>query len=336
MFILKECLYYKKLKNKEVQCSLCPKYCIIPNNKVGNCRTRKNLNGKLISLTHGRPVAVYIDPLIKKPLFHFFPGTTAFSIGTAGCNLHCKSCQNWSISQANPKDVQSIELSPESIVGQAEKNNCKSIAYTYTEPNVFYEYVLDTARLARQKKIKNVVVTNAFINLEPIKELYSYVDAVNIDFKAFDDEFYKDICDGKLEPVLDAIKQIKKLGVWIEITNLVIPTLNDDVEKIKEMCIWIKENLGKDTPLHFSRFFPDYLLRNLSPTPTETLNNAYETAKEAGLNHVYTGNVASGKENTFCPRCGKLLIKRFGFQILENNIKKGKCSCRESIAGVWE
>ncbi|MBW2993266.1 AmmeMemoRadiSam system radical SAM enzyme [Candidatus Woesearchaeota archaeon] len=333
---MKKALYWRKLKDSTVQCQLCPRLCTIKNNEIGNCRTRKNENGILYSRVYGKAVSSYIDPIEKKPLFHFFPGKTAFSIGTAGCNLHCKSCQNWSISQANPSDLQSIELSPESIVAQAEKNNCKSIAYTYTEPNVFYEYVLDTARLARKKKIKNIIVTNAFANLEPIKELYPYIDAVNIDFKAFDDEFYRNICDGKLEPVLDAIKQIKKVGAWIEITNLIIPTLNDSMEKIKEMCIWIKETLGKDTPLHFSRFFPDYLLRALSPTSAETLDNAYETAKQAGLNHVYIGNVVSDKESTFCPRCGKLLIKRFGFQILENNIKKGKCSCMEHIAGIWE
>jgi len=333
---MKQALYWKKLKDTSIQCQLCPKFCTLKNNETGNCRVRKNIDGTLYSLVYARPVSAYIDPIEKKPLFHFLPGTTAYSIGTAGCNLHCKFCQNWSISQANPEDIPSRELPPEKVVQDAEKNSCSSIAYTYTEPNIFYEYVLDTAKLAKNKGIKNVMITNAFINEAPVRELYRYIDAVNIDFKAFDEEFYKEICDGQLKPILKAIKLIKKTGAWMELTNLVIPTLNDDIKKIKQLCIWIKENLGKDTPLHFSRFFPDYMLRNLPPTKPETLNKIYETAKDAGLNHVYIGNMITDKESTFCPRCGTPVIKRFGFQILENKLKKGKCPCGEKIAGIWE
>ncbi len=333
---MKKALYWKNLKGKTIQCQLCPKFCTLKNNEIGNCKARKNIDGVLYSLVYAKPVSSFIDPIEKKPLFHFFPGTTAYSIGTSGCNLHCKFCQNWSISQANPEDIPSKELSPEKIVQSAEKNSCSSIAYTYTEPNIFYEYVLDTAKLAKNKRIKNIIVTNAFINEAPIKELYRYIDAVNIDFKAFDEEFYQEICDGKLKPILNAIKLIKKTGAWLELTNLVIPTLNDGVEKIKQLCIWIKENLGKDTPLHFSRFFPDYMLRNLPPTKLETMNKIYEIAKDTGLNHVYIGNMITDKESTFCPRCGTPVIKRFGFQILENKLKKGKCPCGEQIAGVWK
>lgn len=333
---MKQAKHWKKLKDKVIQCMLCPKYCVLKPSDRSNCKARKNIDGKLYTFVYGKPVAAYIDPIEKKPLFHFLPSTTAYSLGTAGCNLHCKFCQNWSISQVNPEDIPSLDLPPEKIIEQAEKNNCTSIAYTYTEPNTFYEYVLDTAKLAKKKGIKNIMVTNAFLNPSPIKELYCYIDGVNIDFKGFTEKYYKEICDGRLQQVLDSIKLIKKTGTWIELTNLVVPTLNDNLKKIKEMCKWILNNVGKDTPLHFSRFFPDYMLRGLPPTSLSTLNKAYETAKKTGLNHVYIGNIITEKESTYCPRCGTMLIKRFGFQILENKLKKGKCPCGEKIAGIWE
>jgi len=333
---MKRAEHWKILKEKTIQCLLCPKHCVLKPGERGNCKARKNLDGKLYSIVYAKPVASYIDPIEKKPLFHFLPGTTSLSIGTAGCNLHCKFCQNWSISQANPEDIPSLDLLPEQVIEQAEKNNCKTISYTYTEPGIFYEYVLDTAKLAKKKGIRNIMVTNAFLNQAPIKELYRYIDAVNLDFKAFDEKFYKNVCDGQLQPVLDAVKTIKKSGAWIEVTNLIIPTLNDSPKTITGMCKWIMNHLGKETPLHFSRFFPDYMLRDLPATPPGTLSKAYETAKDIGLNYVYIGNMVTDKESTFCPRCGALVIKRFGFQILQNNMKNDKCPCREKIAGVWK
>jgi pyruvate formate lyase activating enzyme len=327
---------YWETKDKVVKCLLCPRYCVLNPGERGNCKARKNLDGKLYSIVYAKPVASYIDPVEKKPLFHFLPGTTALSIGTAGCNLHCKFCQNWSISQANPEDIPSEGLLPEQVIQLAEKNSCSSIAYTYTEPGIFYEYVLDTAKLAKKKGIKNIMVTNAFLNPAPIKELYRYIDAANIDFKAFSKDFYQKICDGMLEPVLDAMKLIKKSGAWIEITNLLIPTLNDKQEIITDMCKWIVNYLGKDTPLHFSRFFPDYMLRDLPATQPSALYKAHDTAKKVGLNYAYIGNMVTDKESTFCPRCGALVIQRFGFQILQNNMKNGKCPCGEKIAGVWK
>ncbi len=333
-----EALYYKKLPNKKLQCLLCPKRCIIDVNKKGNCRARKNINGKLVSLVYAKPCSIAIDPIEKKSLFHFLPGSEAYSIGTAGCNLHCQWCQNWEISQANPEDIPYRELEPEQLVQNALENNCKSIAYTYTEPTIFYEYVLDTAKLARKAGIKNVMVTSSFINQEPLKKLYKYIDGANIDFKSFDDNFYRKYCFAWLEPILEAIKTIHKLGVWVELTNLIIPTLNDDLKKIKEMCEWIKENTGVDVPLHFTAFYPYYKMLNLPRTSPEILLKARETALKIGLNHVYVGNVPTEKaENTYCPKCNELLIERAGFGIIKNNLKNGKCpNCSANIAGVWD
>ncbi|RLE44294.1 AmmeMemoRadiSam system radical SAM enzyme [Candidatus Woesearchaeota archaeon] len=327
--------YWRVLKDKTVQCQLCPRFCTIQPSHIGNCKTRKNIDGTLYAINYAKPVAVHIDPIEKKPLFHFLPSSTSFSIGTAGCNLHCKYCQNWQISQASPEDIPYYNILPEKIVEDALKNKCKSISYTYTEPNVFYEYVLDTAKIAKNKAVKNVLVTNAYINEKPASELYRYIDAANIDLKSFSDEFYKKICDASLEPVLKTIKLAKKKGVWIEITNLLIPTLNDSPDEIKQLCRWIAD-LDKNIPLHFSRFFPDYQMLNIQPTPVETLFKAYEIAKECGLRFVYIGNVISEKENTYCPKCGSLIIKRFGFSVLDIKIKNGKCNfCKEKIPGIW-
>lgn len=334
---MKEALHYKKLKNKLVQCNICPRNCIIKPKEYGFCRTRENKDGKLISRVYSAPCSVAIDPIEKKPLFHFLPGSSSYSIGTAGCNLRCKFCQNWSISQAMPKNVPFIDLPPEKIVQEALANNCSSIAYTYTEPTVFYEYVLDTAKLARKKGLKNICVTNGFINQEPLKELYKYIDAANIDLKGFTDKFYREITGAWLQPVLDAIKTAYKMGVWIELTNLVVPTLNDDLKIIKKMCEWIKDELSPDVPLHFSRFFPDYKMKDLHPTPEETLIKAGETAKKAGLNYVYIGNIMLPEwGNTYCPKCRKLIIERRWFEVVQNKIKNNKCKCREKIAGVWK
>lgn len=334
---MKEAMYYKKLKGGMVNCQLCPRKCIIKDGEHGFCRARKNEKGKLYSLVYGAPCSVSIDPIEKKPLFHFLPETTAYSIGTAGCNLRCKFCQNWQISQALPEEIPFIDLPPEKLVKEAIANGCKSIAYTYTEPVIFYEYVLDTAKLARKKGLKNVVVTNGFINQEPLKELCKYIDGVNVDLKGFTDEYYRKITGAWLQPVLESLKTIKKMGVWLEVTNLVVPGLNDDMAVIKKMCEWIKKNLGVDTPLHFSRFFPDYLMRDYPPTGENTLLKAGEIAKKVGLHYVYIGNIMiENAQNTYCPKCGELLIERRWFETVQNNIKDSKCKCGEKIAGVWK
>jgi len=333
-----EALYCTKLPDKKVQCHLCPKHCVIDINNRGDCRARKNIDGKLISLVYAKPCSAAVDPIEKKPLFHFLPGTDAYSIGTAGCNLHCQWCQNWEISQSNPEDVPYREIEPEKIVQQAIENNCSSIAYTYTEPNIFYEYVLDIAKLARKAKIKNIMVTSAYINQEPLKKLYRYIDAANIDFKGFTEEFYKKYCFAALKPVLEAIKTIHKMKVWLELTNLVIPTLNDDLNQIKKMCELVRNNLGVDVPLHFSAFYPSYKLLNIQRTSPDLLSKARDIALKTGLNYVYIGNVPTKQaENTYCPKCKELLIERSGFSIIKNNIKNKKCpNCKTSIAGVWE
>ncbi|MCD6521865.1 AmmeMemoRadiSam system radical SAM enzyme [Candidatus Calescamantes bacterium] len=339
LFSQHEAEYYIPLENGMVQCTLCPRYCIIPPGGRGFCTVRVNRRGKLYTLVYSHPCAVHVDPIEKKPFFHVLPGTKAFSIATAGCNLRCLFCQNWYIAQRPPERVKSYNLSPEVIVRKAKEMGCKSIAYTYTEPVVFFEYMKDCCKLAKNYGIKNVVHTAGYINPEPLRELCRYVDAVNVDLKGFRQEFYDKLCwGGRLEDVLRTLKILKEEGVWIEVTNLIIPTYNDNPNDIRRMCEWIKNNLGEDVPLHFSRFFPMYKLVKLSPTPVSTLERAYKIAKEVGLKYVYLGNVpGSPYENTYCPKCGKVLIKRVGYVVLENNIKDGRCPyCGEKIPGVWK
>jgi len=335
---LLEAKYWEPRDDKFVQCELCPNFCFLPPGKKGRCGDRINVDGKLYTLVYARPVAVHIDPIEKKPFTHFLPGTTAFSIATAGCNLGCIFCQNWQISQARPEDAPNVFLPPEEVVAQAKKNGCASIAYTYTEPTVFYEYMLATAKLARENGIKNVMHTCGYINPKPLKELLQYMDAVNVDLKGFSEEYYVTMSSGHLDPVLETIKNVKKAGVWLEITNLVIPGKNDDPKMIKEMSEWIRDNVGTDTPLYFSAFTPLYKLTSVPPTPVETLENARKIAQDAGLHYVYVGNVyGNAGESTYCPNCGKLLVKRQGFDTLEVNIVDGKCKyCGQKIAGVWK
>lgn len=295
-----------------------------------------NKDGVLYSLVYGKPCAVAVDPIEKKPFFHFLPATTAFSIATAGCVLGCKFCQNWQISQAKPEETDNYNLPPDEVVRQAMFYNCRTIAYTYTEPTVFYEYMYDTAQIAKKFNIKNTMHTCGYINEKPLRKLSKYMDAAAVDLKAFTEDFYSRICGGRLKPVLNSLVVLKGEGVWLEITNLVIPTLNDDMKKIKEMCQWIIKNLGSDVPLHFSRFFPHYKLKELPPTPVETLSDARNAAMGTGLKYVYIGNIRSEAENTCCPKCKKLLIERIGYFVKQNNISKGKCRfCGANIAGVW-
>jgi len=296
-----------------------------------------NLDGKLITLVYGKPCAVNIDPVEKKPMFHFLPGTRIFSIATAGCNLHCKNCQNWDISQREPETTRNMDLPPEAVVRAAMEYRCPSIAYTYSEPMIFFEYTRDSGALAREKGLKNVLVTAAYINEKPLRELCKIADGANVDLKAYSEEFYREICDGDLQTVLRSLEIMRDEGVFVEVTNLVIPTFNDEPRMIREMCEWLVENMGPETPLHFSRFFPRYRMRNLYPTPASTLEKARDIALEAGMYYVYIGNVPGEYEDTFCPECRKLLISRSGYRINENVLDDGKCPyCGKTIAGVWK
>ncbi len=334
----KPALYYERLPKKVIKCVLCPRYCIVPVGNKGFCRARKNIDGEYRTLVHSNPCAVHIDPIEKKPLFHFLPGTTAMSLATAGCNFTCKNCQNWDISQAGPEETENVEISPEKIVELALQYKTPTIAYTYTEPSIFYEYMLDIAKLAHKNGVLNIYHSNGYLNQEPLKELTKFLDGANVDLKGFSEDFYRDITGGTLQPVLDTLKTLKKSGVWLEITNLIIPTKNDDEKMIKKMCEWIRDELGRDVPVHFSRFYPQYKLQNLPPTPVETLQKAAGIAKVTGLQFVYIGNVPGMKEeSTFCPKCNKLIIERKGYTILQVNIKDGKCKfCKKEIPGRWQ
>jgi len=333
----KEAYYYKKLDAGTVMCLLCPHKCILREGQRSLCKVREPKGGKLYSLVYELPCSVHVDPIEKKPIYHMFPASKSFSIATAGCNLRCKFCQNWQISQEYPEDTFNRYLSCEKAVDLAIKYKCRSIAYTYSEPTVFYEYMRDTAREARSRGIKNIYVTGGYINQEPLHSLCEVIDAANIDLKGFDDAYLREICNERLEPLLATIKTAKKKGVWVEITNLIIPTLNDDLGMIREMCVWIKENIGAETPLHFSRFWPMYKLKNLPPTSLRTLRQAKNIATQSGLDFVYIGNVPEEKEsNTYCPHCKKLLIKRRGYIVTDNHIVNSQCQyCNCKIPGMW-
>jgi len=321
-----------------IQCELCPKMCLIKPGQSGECRVRINVDGVLRTVVYGYPCSIHIDPVEKKPLFHFLPGTGILSIATAGCNLHCLNCQNWQISQANPEESQAVFCPPGKLVELANQNHCPSIAYTYTDPIVYYEYTYDSAKLARDKGIRNVLVTAGYINEEPWKRLLEYVDAANIDLKFISDDLYQRICSGTLKPIQNALVLAKASGVLVEVTNLVIPTLNDKPEQIRELAHWIKANLGSDTPLHFSGFYPQYKMKNLPSTSLQTLETAREIAISEGLDYVYIGNVRSKEgENTYCPNCKNVLIERKGYTILQNRLKDGRCpDCNKEIYGVWK
>jgi pyruvate formate lyase activating enzyme len=321
-----------------LQCDLCPKGCIIDPGRSGECRIRVNVDGKLLAVTYGHPCAVHVDPVEKKPLFHFLPGTRILSIATVGCNLHCKNCQNWEISQANPEDTPAAELPPQQIARLATQYDCRSVAYTYTDPVVYYEYTLDSCRYVKEEGLRNVLVTAGYINEKPWRQLCEYVDAANIDLKAQSDSFYRDICRGTLKPVLNSLVVSKSLGVEVEVTNLVIPTLNDSDKMLRDLTCWIARNLGRETPLHFSRFFPQFQMQNLPPTPAQTLDRAKQIAESEGLHYVYIGNITRpGAEDTFCPKCHKRLVGRYGYLVVENRIESGHCpDCQTEVYGIWD
>jgi pyruvate formate lyase activating enzyme len=332
-----EAKYYKKLEHKEIECELCPRQCKVGDRERGYCGCRENQNGIYYTLVHSYPCSAHVDPIEKKPFFHFLPGTKAFSIATAGCNINCKFCQNWEISQVRPEQVRAYYLPPEDVASYAQESGSRSIAYTYSEPVVFYEYMLDCAIAGRRKGVKSVVVTAGYINHDPWLELIKEVDAIKVDFKAFTEEFYQDICSGKLKPVMDALVDLAKSNIWYELVYLVVPTLNDNLSDIRRMSKWIVKELGRNVPVHFTRFHPMYLLKNLPPTPISTLEKAREIAQEEGMNFVYVGNVPGHKgEHTYCPDCKQVVIERMGYRITQMNLKDGKCKfCGKVIPGIW-
>jgi len=335
---VKEALYYSKLEGNIVRCDLCPHHCKIDNNKTGICGVRQNRDGILYSLVYGKAIAVHVDPIEKKPLFHVLPGSRSYSLATVGCNFSCEFCQNSDISQLSSADSRILgeSLSAEQVVANAENSGCKSIAYTYTEPTIFYEYALDCAKLAHKKNIKNIFVTNGYICPEPLGDIHPYLDAANVDLKSFDDNFYKKTIGGRLQDVLDSLKLMKKLGIWIEVTSLLIPTYVDSENQLKEIAKFILTELGPDTPWHVSRFYPQYKTTNIPPTPIETLGKAREIGLNMGLRYVYSGNVPGDEgESTYCYNCGNIVIERYGYQIMSINTNEGKCNnCGAVIDGI--
>ena len=333
---VRRAMYYETASRKRVICRLCPNECVLREGERGACRVRENRDGRLVTLVYGTPCSAHVDPVEKKPLFHFHPGSTAFSIATAGCNMSCRFCQNWEISQQGPEKVRSANLPPAAVVRLAGKRGCASVAHTYSEPVVFYEYMLDCAREGRRAGIPNVMISNGYINEEPMRELCASLGAVKIDLKAYTDGFYREICGAHLAPVLRTLEVVKDEGVWLEIVVLLIPGLNDSAGEIRAMTRWIAKTLGTGVPLHFSRFFPTYRLRNIPPTPPATLERARRIAGEAGLEYVYVGNLMSASRHTRCPACGTELISREGFSARVVGLKGSRCrSCGREIPGVF-
>jgi pyruvate formate lyase activating enzyme len=327
---------YWRVENGRVRCLLCPHGCILDTGKTGLCRTRKNVDGKLVTSGYANPCAVHVDPIEKKPLYHVLPGSTTYSIGIAGCNLRCKNCQNYSMSQSSPLDTDNIYLPPEDAVANALENKCSSIAFTYAEPVVWIEYVQDTAGLARKAGLKTVLVTSGYCNPQPFKELCAAIDCAHIDLKSFDEMVYRNLNAGSISPVLKSLTIARDMNVWTEIVNLIVPSWSDNMEMIRKMCKWIKAELGEETPLHFSRFFPMYKLAHLYPTPSDVIQKACGIAKEEGLQFVYAGNVPELQAHTICPSCGEILIERQGYKVKNHLAGSGCCNaCKKKIKGIW-
>lgn len=328
--------YWHKIGKDNIQCDLCPNGCTLPPGATGICRGRQNKNGSLKTLGYGYPCAIHLDPVEKKPLYHFLPGSKSFSIAIAGCSLRCKNCQNYTISQVSPLSTDVPYIPPKELVNQAVKSGAQSIAYTYSEPTVWIEYMYDVAILAKKANLKNILVSSGYINATPFSDLSSVIDAAHIDLKSFDDSLYKSLNSGKLNPVLETIKTAKQKGIWIEIVNLVIPKWTDNPEMIRTMCRWIHDTTGKDTPIHFSRFFPMYQLSNLPVTSTDILISAQKIAREENLSFVYIGNIPEFDTNTYCPSCNALLIERKGYRTSVKGIVQSKCAkCKLSVPGIW-
>lgn len=336
---MKEAMFYDKLDGGRVRCRLCRFHCLIGNGKRGHCRVRQNREGVLYSLVYGRLVAEHIDPIEKKPLFHVLPGTRSFSIATVGCNFRCLHCQNYSISQPEEAAIEhsGTFVPPEKIVERALAAGCRSIAYTYTEPTIFFEYAYETAVLAKAAGLKNVFVTNGYITDEALAAIAPYLDAANIDLKAFNEPFYRDVVGASLTEVLDCIREYSRLGIWLELTTLIIPNRNDALEELRELAHFIANEIGTQTPWHVTQFYSTYRLQDEPRTPVNSLREARRIGLEAGLRYVYEGNVpGEGGENSYCPSCQGLLIKRYGYIIEKNLLTDGQCpGCGQQIDGIW-
>lgn len=330
-------LHYEKIEGQKVICRLCPRECRVADQERGYCGVRENRGGEYFTLVHGRVCAVHVDPIEKKPLFHVLPGTTALSLATAGCNMECRFCQNWQISQFRPEQVDSTEAKPEGLLRTARQHGAHSIAYTYSEPTIFYEYMLDVARHTSSKGIRNVVISNGYISEKPLRELAPHLAAYKVDLKAFTEDFYRDQCSATLEPVLHTLKVLKAIGLWTEIVVLVIPTLNDDPASNRAMFKWIAAQLGPDVPVHLSRFHPTYKIQNLPRTPVSTLEHLHSIAKAEGLHYVYLGNTPGHPaESTYCPACGHKIIERYGYVVGTVDLQDGCCRrCGAKIPGLW-
>ena len=332
-----EARYYEKLANRKIKCVLCPRACVIDDLERGYCGVRENRGGTYYSLVYGKPCSLHVDPIEKKPLFHFLPSSQALSLATAGCNVFCKFCQNWEISQSRPEQVDAMDIPPDRMAVLAQKQNCPVIAFTYNEPVVFAEYMHDIAIRARALGVRSVMISNGYIQKQPMLDLCKVLDAVKIDLKAFSDRFYRDLVSGELRPVLDTLALLRMQKIWFEIVYLVIPGENDARKELTDLCRWIAAELGPDVPVHFTRFYPQYRMTDLPPTPIAILQEARQIGRDAGIHYVYTGNVpGDAGENTWCPVCDKLLIRRIGYAIIENNLIKGLCpACKQRIPGVW-
>lgn len=334
----KEAMFYEKMPDGMTRCLVCPRQCVVGDSGRGHCGVRENSAGTYYTIVYERVCTYHVDPIEKKPLFHFLPGTTAFSLATVGCNLDCKFCQNWEISQESPENVDASKISPDDVAAATSSSKSPTIAYTYTEPTVYFEFMLDTARRGHAARLKSVVISNGYINRDPLRLLTKEVDAIKIDFKSYSQDFYAKVCGGNLKPVLDSIVTVKASGTWLELVYLVIPTLNDNEKDIDAMSRWLLANVGAEVPVHFTRFYPTYKLKNIPPTPVATVERARQIAMARGLTYVYVGNVPSGHagESTYCPGCGDVVIKRAGYTIQANNLRDGKCSkCGRAIPGVW-
>lgn len=332
-----EARYYEKLPNRKIKCVLCPRECVIDDRERGYCGVRENRGGRYYTLVHSRVCTANVDPIEKKPFFHVLPGTRSFSLATAGCNVNCKMCQNWEISQVRPEQVPGLYMPPARVAELARRNQCATVAYTYSEPVVFYEFMVDAAAACREAGVKSVVVTGAYILPEPLKELCQKVDAIKVDLKAFSEKFYREIVNGELKPVLEALVTMRKLGMWNEIVYLVVPTLNDSEAEFRGLAKWIRGNLGVDVPVHFTRFHPEYLLKNLPATPVATLERAKAICDAEGLRYVYVGNVPGHPaEKTHCPKCRRVVVDRQGYLVSAVNLSRGRCRfCQQPVAGIW-
>jgi pyruvate formate lyase activating enzyme len=332
-----ELRFYRALAEDTVQCQICFRNCVIPRDRLGDCHNVKNIAGRAFSLVHSRPCALQVDPIEKEPAFHVLPGSHIFCTGTASCNFSCKFCHNWEFAQQTLWEVVNLQASPQQIVRQALKGDCAALSFTYNDPIVFYDYMLDVLEEARETGLYALCHTNGTLNEKPLQALLGCLDAVVVDLKGFSDAFYQKICGAALDPVLRALEQIRRSDTHLEIVHLVIPTLNDDLASIRRMCRWIAGTLGVDVPLHLLRFFPSYRLQRLPDTPIETLERAAETAQEQGLQYVYIGNVPGHRLNsTYCPRCGQRVIERIQFTVLGIELEQGACRfCGQAIPGVW-